>query len=405
MRKLLLALIIFGGAYYLYDHSFFFPKKAAPEIVKETKSEPVSLAFLKIKGKVVIEKNNTTEEVNEGLIIDSHCIIKTSDKSFAILAYGPGLSSKIKIGENASVELLNIEHLPNQKEGINFHLLTGDLLLKILNSNNEIALNIKTKLAKIKTRSSTLFVRTSDASTLLLVKDGSVELEANEESGVLYTYENTGYLIKSPGKAIKVNTQDSNINWDIDSPSSELMLSNDTFETILSSAIEHFKNDVETVNTTLKKKKREISELEDFNELELSNLEKDIACLNSKVTNCDLKSEVFAKDILHKRGNLKNIFTSSISPRLQEEIENYKQQLTERLNAARVEATATEKSAAELDSKYQLIHSKYNQVSSPDAKLKEEDKKNGYKEIVNLLNNENLNNEFEKYMHKLEVNP
>lgn len=395
-KKLILALIIFSGIFYFYEQSFFY-KKNNPKIITQKKAEPLSLAFLGVQGKVTVERNGKTEEVSEGVIIDSSCNIKTFEKSFAVLAYGPSLSSKIKIGSNTNFDLEKIElNYPDQKEGLVLNLVTGELLLRIFNPGKKIVLNIKTKHAMMKVRGTTFFVKTNDMSSLLIVNEGSVELEGDEARSNLFVYAKSGYLINSLEKANAANLNHYKINWDIEAQGPDILLPNNDFSLIIDSAIEQVKKELENMDADLKKIKFRISELERSNDIEFLNLEKDITCLNNRLGNCDLKSEVFTRDILHKRGNLKNILTFGISEGLKVEIEKYKTQLIERVAVMRTESVDVIKDISEMEHKYKLARSKLDQLNSLEGVKKEEVKNVVYKEIVDIIDDNNLKMEFEK---------
>lgn len=392
-NKLFLVLIIFGCLfYYFYKPSENRPVIAPSATVVKKEVEALSLAFLRINGKVTIEKNGISSEATEELILSGDCKIKTSKDSYAILVYGQGIASKIKIGPDTTLDIRIIKlDPPGQGDALDIDLLHGDLLLKIFNPTKKIVLNVKTKAAVMKVRGTTFFIRADESRSLLFVKEGVIQLESYDSWENVFVYQDSGYKITN-SEALKVAFNQYNINWEFNELG--MVLANKDISTSINTVLEKMKNEIADMYSSLARQKVELDDLKKSNDLELSNMEEDVKCVSRTAEDCVFKSIAFSKDILFNRGKKKNILVASDSEGLLSEVQKFKDNLIVQLSTKNHDVENYEKSIKELEFKFSTASAKFNQVKDLADGSDDKVRKVLIKELVDILENGELSIEY-----------
>lgn len=349
------------------------------------------MTFLRVVGKVTVEVNGQTKEATHGSIIDTAATVKSFDKSFALLGYGEGHSSKIKIGANTSFDLSKFElNLPEQKEGLKIKINAGDVLFKIFNPNKIKSLIINTNIISMGIRGTTFFVRSNDKSSLLLVKEGTVEMENNTNQNSSFVYADSGFEVNANGAAKPANLNQFNINWDPENEQPEIEIVKTDIGPKIEIFIKELKKQISDDSNDLENKKASLINMEKANELELIAVKKDTACIKNGLNDCRLLSKLFIHDILYNREDAKNFFTPVIKKGLLEDIEKYKAKLPILVSNAQSAISDLEKEIADLQKKYEPAQKKWDEFSSLAEAEKEKSKRAYYKEIIEILDDNTL---------------
>jgi hypothetical protein len=398
-KILFLTLLLLGGFLYYFKDDFG-PKDVL--VFKEITVKPLILTFIKVKGDITFSKEGQSQKVVEGQVVDSAGTIKTLDKSFAILAYGKGFTSKIIIGSNTQLDLSKFEiNLPRQKEGVELKLNTGNILLKIFNPDKKTVLKVKTNFITMGIRGTTFYVKSNLDESLLLVKEGAVEMESDEVRNATFVYGDNGYSANSKGTT-PVKLTDYKIDWDneIEEQNVEKITTSDQFRNVVEKSLDDMKKQLETMDAKISGKKTQLESYEALDASELVDMKKDLHCLDDSLGHCDLVSKIFSNNILYKRSETKNFFSKEVKQTAKQEIEKHKIFLNKRTSSLKLDIEESEKTLLEHESKYKFVHGKLAELDSMDESKKAEAKKSIYRDIVDTLDERGLKEEFIKILTK-----
>lgn len=394
MRKIPIILILLAGPIYFYMKYYNVEKQDDTKIV---------LRVVKLKGRATVEFDHKTTDVSEKMIIENHSLLQTSDHSVVLLGYGKDFSSKIKIGPNASVDLSKYNlNLPDQKEGLSLRVMSGDLLLKIFNPSKQKVLTIQTNTTAMGVRGTTFLVKAESDNSLLLVKEGTVEVENKNTNKSSFATAGTGYKIASTGEPQYVDVNIYKTNWDIDSQDPELIpnytdANNDilSFPQKIESALKKMNAQVEDKKIFLGNKKAQLTLLTRATEGELAKFKDDRECINKMLKGCELKTNALITDVTNLQDQSKRfVFTEPLKEILTNNLIKYESQLKSKLQASVQEAQIVEEETTALEKKYQLASAKYEGLKSLDEAAKKE--KTQYKEIVDNIDSNELKNDYQK---------
>lgn len=391
-KALLIVPVIIAVAVFLFLQFYSGESKIAEH--KDT--QQINLTFLRVVGKVSVEKDGKSEEAKEGATIDKFATVKTEAGSVAIIAYGKDYASKIKLGEKTSLDISKVElNLPEQKEGIFIQLLAGDILLKIFNPSKQKTLRIKTKTVTMGIRGTTFFVRANENDSVLLVKEGAVEMESDEKRNTAFVYTDKGFVIDSNGEAKPVDLNTYNVNWDVEKAEIEKKeVVKIDYGVKLAGLINDMKEEITVMQSKIKGRKIAMADQESSNEAEFLALKNDNFCIDNNLKNCRLESKLFEHDILYNREDQKSFFTEKIKISLKEDIEKYKTKLIGKVSTLKSQIHQMEIDLPELENKHKLAHAKLSELDSMDAAKKESSKKDIYKAVIEILDDAGLRNEF-----------
>lgn len=177
-----------------------------------------------LKGQVEMERNGTKRSVLAGDYLLAGDKISTGEKSLALLSFGDGLKSKLKLTQNTDVVLEGIkkDKTDNNKEKTNFFINTGSVVIDFLNKDKiKKGLNIKTKTAAMGIRGTMFFVHvTSDNTTLVAVHNGVVLAKHSKQSTGVPLTSKEGIIFKENGASDKLSNPSwySQINWKLNPP-------------------------------------------------------------------------------------------------------------------------------------------------------------------------------------------
>jgi hypothetical protein len=396
LKTLLYVLIVLGGVYYYFKKNGSTPK---PIVVaaKVQESADFNILFEKIKGKVTISENGPALEVHEGTVFKKTFALNTTDDSMALISFGQNSTSKIKIGPNSTVDFSGA----SPEVGLNLKLNSGELLFNINTAEKENTLKITTKNSILSVRGTQFYVKADYESTLLLAKEGAVEIQNSATQKSTFVTAGTGFKL-TPQQSNFVETSNYKVNWNIGD--FEVMLV-ETFELkkmpvssnffmVLETSYQKCKQGVSDSLAHHQALKAELVALEDEKVRELAKIEIDVQCLNRKMQNCEFSSKLLSNDM----SNIKNqasrfVYTDSLKDLLTKEIAQYKEEQTNKIEAKKVEIKDAEVLYNELEKKFEIISAKKNQLKT-DIESGQKNKAK-YKELVDLIDNIELRSEFQ----------
>lgn len=192
----------------------FFPN--AFELPK-TETQSISLTTLKIKGEVIVKDGEQRYPLKLGAVISKPVTIYTSSNSLAVLGYGMGFASKMKIDQNTT---LDISRLANKSyetnNGLSFFIHKGVVLFKIFNPEKNKVLKVKTPTLSMGIRGTTFAVQATEEKSTVLVYEGKVEVDSNRGKPEM-AQSGSGFEAEIENELKPVKVKDYAIDWDTDS--------------------------------------------------------------------------------------------------------------------------------------------------------------------------------------------
>lgn len=388
MKKILLVLAVIAIAFYAYSYKNHMKRSevSTAKVIAPPPPQIVSLTFLKIVGQVTVEQNGKIENATEGMLITNNSTVKTGEKSLAILGYGKDFTSKIKVASNTKFDFSKFAlHLPNIKEGISLRLLLGSLLLKIHNPSKQKILKVVTRTAAMGIRGTTFLVKENEKDSVLIVKNGAVEIEDENTSDPQIVESNSGFKISASG-ARQIDFKKYKINWDVEDQETEIL----TFDLLnFLSKVEYRLNELKEqiiqINLQIDQRKSESTGLEKEN----SDIQQDILCLKKHLSlkneECRLVSKMAKnKDPLF----LDNKYIKEMEKRMLE--------IKEDLPEVAAEKAGFQQRLVELETIYLPAMEKLKTIRVQKDNANNEGNMSACQEILQLLKDDNLTNDFEK---------
>ena len=215
------ALIFIASGSYWYIHKKM--NSDANDVLAPKETFTNSLTAIKVKGNVSIEINQSLKPLSQGDQVSTKGKIITAADSLVIFGFGHSLDSKIKIGPDTIVNLSKfaLSEEAKTKEGFVFNLLHGSLLSIINNPKKNKILKITAKNFSMGIRGTTFAVKADDERSLLLVKEGAVEVQT-ENGTTKLANTGSGFLASSPNELERVDTATYHVDWNVESESSIL---------------------------------------------------------------------------------------------------------------------------------------------------------------------------------------
>lgn len=392
-KNILLFVLLIAGGLFFFKKESDNSSKATPAPVVQPESQVLSeekldLILLHFQGNVEVN----SKPAKEGDAIPTVANITCADNSFAVLAYGKNFSSKIKVGSKSSITLGRFEAgLPTLKEGITAKLTTGSMLLEITTTNKQKQLKILSGSFTLGIREAFFFIKQEDEKAFFTVKTGSIEIESNDKRNALFAYADSGYDLNKDDTYKEISFKDHEIIWNINTNEQlETVIEKNNFARKLDELVFESKNKSVTMKNSASNKKY-IYELHmKTTDKEFQDIEIDTGCLLKKMVGCDFISRIFNEDILFRRGDTNGVFPSGLTEGMKDSISKHKTKLTNKGLQLKSEMIESEKDAAEFEEKSQLIDKKMAETKDETTKAE------AYKSLVDIFDNSELRNEFNK---------
>ena len=398
-KKLIFTIILILGGFFSYK--YLKPQEQVQVekvVIEKEKIQPeVPMTFLRVKGKVTIEKNGNIQDAVEGLAINQNFSLTSYENSFAILAYGKAYSSKIKLGANSSFDLSTFDlGLPEQKDGYNFKLSSGSLLLDIFNPGKKKVLRVKTNTVALGIRGTNFIVKSEEDNSLLVVREGTVEIESDDEmKKPTYAYADNAFSINSD-KEIKAESMSNfNIEWNMDADNIEFITTEYSFSDKIFSALKILNQKLMTLDAEQIEEEKILTKLNKAASIEFEALEKDNKCLSQGLNDCLLDSNIYTLGLI--KGRLpKNLVTKKNINIMIEDIANRKSEVMAKINLSKDKNEHFILEHQKLKNKYFSAKEKWSEFLSFDESKKSKMKYVTYAEIVKIIDDSKLSAEFEK---------
>lgn len=357
----------------------FFPN--AFELPK-TETQSISLTTLKIKGEVIVKDGEQRYPLKLGAVISKPVTIYTSSNSLAVLGYGMGFASKMKIDQNT---ILDISRLANKSyetnNGLSFFIHKGVVLFKIFNPEKNKVLKVKTPTLSMGIRGTTFAVQATEEKSTVLVYEGKVEVDSNRGKPEM-AQSGSGFEAEIENELKPVKVKDYAIDWDTDSEqqtstSSSVQQSGAgsvnqyavqlSLPELLEREVKRTQNNFEELKKNVTIKRQQIAEKEIALDDENTKISQDSDCLRNLMRNCEFVSEQFKNDIANLKNNPVRLTNNpAIKANLEKEFEKALADITQKKSALMTEKDTMEAEFIVEQSRLGEINSKYEQWKTAD---------------------------------------
>lgn len=357
----------------------FFPN--AFELPK-TETQSISLTTLKIKGEVIVKDGEQRYPLKLGAVISKPVTIYTSSNSLAVLGYGMGFASKMKIDQNTT---LDISRLANKSyetnNGLSFFIHKGVVLFKIFNPEKNKVLKVKTPTLSMGIRGTTFAVQATEEKSTVLVYEGKVEVDSNRGKPEM-AQSGSGFEAEIENELKPVKVKDYAIDWDTDSEqqtstSSSVQQSGAgsvnqyavqlSLPELLEREVKRAQNNFEELKKNVTIKRQQIAEKEIALDDENTKISQDSDCLRNLMRNCEFVSEQFKNDIANLKNNPVRLTNNpAIKANLEKEFEKALADITQKKSALMTEKDTMEAEFIVEQSRLGEINSKYEQWKTAD---------------------------------------
>lgn len=368
---------IFAWKTFVIDR--FFPN--AFELPK-TETQSISLTTLKIKGEVIVKDGEQRYPLKLGAVISKPVTIYTSSNSLAVLGYGMGFASKMKIDQNTT---LDISRLANKSyetnNGLSFFIHKGVVLFKIFNPEKNKVLKVKTPTLSMGIRGTTFAVQATEEKSTVLVYEGKVEVDSNRGKPEM-AQSGSGFEAEIENELKPVKVKDYAIDWDTDSEqqtstSSSVQQSGAgsvnqyavqlSLPELLEREVKRTQNNFEELKKNVTIKRQQIAEKEIALDDENTKISQDSDCLRNLMRNCEFVSEQFKNDIANLKNNPVRLTNNpAIKANLEKEFEKALADITQKKSALMTEKDTMEAEFIVEQSRLGEINSKYEQWKTAD---------------------------------------
>lgn len=357
----------------------FFPN--AFELPK-TETQSISLTTLKIKGEVIVKDGEQRYPLKLGAVISKPVTIYTSSNSLAVLGYGMGFASKMKIDQNTT---LDISRLANKSyetnNGLSFFIHKGVVLFKIFNPEKNKVLKVKTPTLSMGIRGTTFAVQATEEKSTVLVYEGKVEVDSNRGKPEM-AQSGSGFEAEIENELKPVKVKDYAIDWDTDSEqqtstSSSVQQSGAgsvnqyavqlSLPELLEREVKRAQNNFEELKKNVTIKRQQIAEKEIALDDENTKISQNSDCLRNLMRNCEFVSEQFKNDIANLKNNPVRLTNNpAIKANLEKEFEKALADITQKKSALMTEKDTMEAEFIVEQSRLGEINSKYEQWKTAD---------------------------------------
>lgn len=340
------------------------------------------ITAVKVRGVVTAEIGEKSIIVKEGQIIEPPVTITTAPSSLVILGYGPDFASKIKIGPNSKLDLSNFKvRGVFAPQGLNIDFSKGRMLLKIFNPSKQKVLTIQTPTISMGIRGTTFAVETFDDQSILLVKEGVVEVKTKDGKPQM-AKTGMGFISRGENDMQSVQISDYNIDWNIDSTTSLPPPTSTTKEVpskfavdikqmniplVIETEIRKMQNHVEDFPARLQRLKDQEKQYED----ELTNISQDETCFQNQFANCEFTSEAFKNHPSNLKNNPSHLsLNAKTKASLEKEFAKEKEDAAQKKNNAREETLLAENDFQLKKEKLKNAMEKFEQYKTADEATK-----------------------------------
>lgn len=368
---------IFAWKTFVIDR--FFPN--AFELPK-TETQSISLTTLKIKGEVIVKDGEQRYPLKLGAVISKPVTIYTSSNSLAVLGYGMGFASKMKIDQNTT---LDISRLANKSyetnNGLSFFIHKGVVLFKIFNPEKNKVLKVKTPTLSMGIRGTTFAVQATEEKSTVLVYEGKVEVDSNRGKPEM-AQSGSGFEAEIENELKPVKVKDYAIDWDTDSEqqtstSSSVQQSGAgsinqyavqlSLPELLEREVKRAQNNFEELKKNVTIKRQQIAEKEIALDDENKKISQDSDCLRNLMRNCEFISEQFKNDIANLKNNPVRLTNNpAIKANLEKEFEKALADIAQKKSALMTEKDTMEAEFIVEQSRLGEINSRYEQWKTAD---------------------------------------
>ena len=166
-----------------------------------------------------MEREKVVRTILKGDFLQAGDVIQTGENSLILLAFGDGFASKMKITQNANIELMGEVSDKDDKsiQKRTLKVLLGNIVVDFVNKDKQKnKLKVVTKTAAMGIRGTRFFVHaTADESTMVAVQEGVVLAKHVRDSVGTPLTRKEGMFFNSVGKSKKLTppTWYKSINW------------------------------------------------------------------------------------------------------------------------------------------------------------------------------------------------
>lgn len=355
----------------------FFPNAFT---LPKSNTQTISLTALKVKGEVIVKDGNQRYPLKLGAVISKPVTIYTSSDSLAVIGYGLGFASKIKIDQNTTFDLSKLSNKTFEaNDGLYFYIHKGLVLFKIYNPEKTKVLKVKTPTLSMGIRGTTFMVEATDEKSTVLVYEGKVEVVSNKGKPEM-AVNGAGFEAEVENELKPVNLKDYTVDWDTESEkqtstttSSQNSGSNQQYAVqmslpdLLEREVKRAQNNFEELKKNITVKRQQIVEKELSLDEENNKISQDNDCLRNLMRNCEFISEQFKNDIANLKNNPVRLTNNpAIKANLEKEFEKALADITKKKSDLMSEKDTMEAEFIVEQSRLGEINSKYEQWKAAD---------------------------------------
>lgn len=253
-----------------------------------------------------------------GELLKKGATVATGEKSFALLSVRGATSWLLKLGPNSEV---NIDDLNRESESLSMNLIRGGVLSVVKNKKPGRVLSVRTKYASFAIRGTTFAILTDgETKAVLTVKEGTVEAENFKTLDKALVKDAHSFIVNREGESkLQFDLDAVDLyEWDAENleaglPAMDAVLektgdlgptpdekerAHQEFLQKIDAEITAFKTQNEELNRELEILKDNAEKSREGLRQEIRRVEKDIKCIETSVSECNLLSD----KILIQRG-------------------------------------------------------------------------------------------------------
>lgn len=363
-----LVAMIFVWKTFVFDR--FFPNAI---ILPKSETQTISMTALKIKGEVIIKDGTQRYPLKPGTVISKPVSIYTSSNSLAVLGYGLGYTSKMKIDQNTTVDLSKIVNKAfDVNDGLSFYIHKGLVLFKIFNPEKTKVLKVKTPTLSMGIRGTTFIVESTEEKSTVLVYEGKVEVDSNKGKPE-FALTGSGFEAEIENELKPVKVKDYAVDWDTESEQQTSTSSPGTtsdnnqqfanqmsLPDLLEREVKRAENNFEELKKNVTVKRQQIIEKEIALDDENKKISQDEDCLQNLMRNCEFVSEQFKNDIANLKNNPVRLTNNpAIKANLEKEFEKALADISQKKSALMNEKETMEAEFIVEQSRLGEINAKY----------------------------------------------
>lgn len=225
------------------------------------------------KGDVFLVRHEIKSKLKNGQEIVKSDILVVGDKSLAVLSFGDGYASKMKITENSKVLIdENSFKLKDGKQGLltQVYIKVGSVVVDFANTDKaKRKMKVNSRYASLGVRGTNFFTHVTNNDQLsMAVNHGEVMVDSNVSQLAIPVKGGEGTITNQDNRLIKPRkfSWHEKINWNTDPKHGELNMPNDLFKEI-EKQYQQYKNEQEMQFKNYQDtQQRKLDKWKDFNE-------------------------------------------------------------------------------------------------------------------------------------------